>query len=91
MATFTFSTITDPLGVNGNSVATGINDFNQIVGYYSDSKGKTHGFTDSGGAYITLDDPDGTNGTWAYGVAQNGEIVGQFNDKGTSNNSVFAA
>jgi hypothetical protein len=34
--------------------------------------------------YITLDDPDGTNGTWAYGVAQNGEIVGQFIDNTNS-------
>jgi hypothetical protein len=49
MTTFTFFTITDPLGTNGNSVATGINDSGHIVGYYSDSKGTSHGFLDLGG------------------------------------------
>jgi probable HAF family extracellular repeat protein len=80
MTTYTFSTITDPFGVNGNSVATGINDAGQIVGYYSDSKGATHGFLDIGGSYTTLDDPNGVNGTWAYGISNSGFIVGQYID-----------
>jgi probable HAF family extracellular repeat protein len=78
MTTYTFSTIDDP---QGNSVAAGINDANQIVGTYYDSKGVAHGFSDSGGTYTPLDDPLGINGTYAYGISNAGNIIGQYIDK----------
>jgi len=51
MTTYTFSPIDDPLG---RSVALGINDLGQIVGYYVDSSRVDHGFLDSGGIYTPL-------------------------------------
>jgi len=77
MTAYTFSDIDDP---NGTSIASAINDVGQIVGYYSDSSGATHGFFYSGGTYITIDDPSGTNGTFPYGINDAGDIIGQYID-----------
>jgi len=51
----------------------------QIVGDYS-TAGGIHGFLESGGAYTTLDDPAATNGTYAYGISDMGQIVGYYLD-----------
>ncbi|WJR77825.1 Ig-like domain-containing protein [Bradyrhizobium sp. NP1] len=75
----TFTTISDPLGVNGTH-AQGINDFGQIVGFYTDANGVQHGFLDSGGTFITLDDPLGVNGTVVNGINNLGEVVGYYLD-----------
>ena len=53
-----YTTLDDPLGI---TIAQGINDTGQIVGYYQES-GSVHGFLYSGGQYTTLDDPLGTTG-----------------------------
>jgi probable HAF family extracellular repeat protein len=85
MTTYTFSDVGDP---NGNSVASGINDLGQIVGYYSDSSGATHGFLYSSGIYTTLNEPFGTSGTFAYGINDAGQVLGQYID-GTDNLQTF--
>src|SRR5262249_6007641 len=80
MPVYTHTTIDDPLATSG-TVAYGINDFGQIVGYYGGAAG-FHGFLYSGGTYVTLDDPVGT-ATTAYDINNLGQIVGSyFNNTG---------
>ncbi len=78
----TFTTLNDPLHPLGGTSAQGI-DGNNIVGYYSDSSGRNHGFLYNGSTYMTLDDPFANTipgqGTEAYGISGN-NIVGQYWD-----------
>ena len=84
MATYIFIALDDPLGGTQSSGqgtrAQDINDQGQIVGFYVDSSGATHGFLYSGGTYTTLDDPLGTGGTFAQGINDQGQIVGYYID-----------
>jgi probable HAF family extracellular repeat protein len=73
-ATCSFTTIADPLD-NGYTVAQGINDAGQIVGYYQDAGGAQHGFLLSGGSYSTLNVP-GAASTQANGINNAGQISG---------------
>jgi len=66
----------------GGTVAEGINDAGQIVGYYLDSSQVAHGFLYSGSTYTTIDDPLGTKGTVAQGINDAGQIVGYYIDSG---------
>jgi probable HAF family extracellular repeat protein len=81
-----FTAIDDPLGTTGN-FAHGVNDFGQIVGNYTDSSSKSHGFLYNAGTYTTLDDPLGTNGTFAYGINDAGQIVGIYIDSSNKTHS----
>jgi predicted chitinase len=63
------------------TVATGINNSGQIVGYYYDDSGDQHGFLKGSGGYSTLD--AGGVDTRAYGINDSGKIVGWF-DNGSS-------
>ncbi len=64
------------------TVATGINNAGEIVGYYTDYYGNYHGFTDSGGAFTSFECPTAASSpgsvaeTWAYGINDRGQIVG---------------
>jgi hypothetical protein len=83
----TFTTLDDPLGVNG-TWASGIAG-NNVVGSYKDSSGATHGFLFNGSSYAPLDDPSAANvglyhgietinpGTHACGIS-GGNIVGYY-------------
>lgn len=57
--------------------AFGINDYSQIVGYYDDSSGRSHGFLKTGNTYISFDYP-GASMTRAYGINNVGQIVGSY-------------
>jgi probable HAF family extracellular repeat protein len=57
--------------------ASGINNAGQIVGQYTDSTGRTHGFLYSGGTFTTLDVP-GSSDTFAAGINDVGQIVGGY-------------
>jgi probable HAF family extracellular repeat protein len=74
-----YTTLNDPLGAFG-TVATGINDEGQIVGYYEDSNGHFHGFLYSRGVFTALDDPSATAGTFAEGINNIGQSVGYYED-----------
>jgi uncharacterized membrane protein len=75
----TFIILDDPAAGRA-TVATGINDHSQVVGYYDDYP--HHGFIYSNGTYVTLDDPlAGPNGTAAMGINNRGDVVG-FYDNG---------
>ena len=57
--------------------AIGINDSGQIVGWYDDASGHTHGFLDTNGQFSTIDFP-GSPFTEASGINNRGQIVGYF-------------
>jgi probable HAF family extracellular repeat protein len=75
----TYTTLNDPNGTYG-TVATGINDHGQIVGYFINSKDVEHGFLYSNGTYTMLNDPLGTHGTEVLGINDYGKIVGIYWD-----------
>jgi probable HAF family extracellular repeat protein len=58
--------------VFGNTLATGINDSGQVVGYYLQA---THSFLLSDGSYTTLNVPNAQL-TEAEGINNSGQIVG---------------
>src|SRR5262249_45362604 len=77
-----FDTFNDPSDITGTTVASGVNDADQIVGRYRDATGTPHGFLLSGGTYTALDDPfaagGATGGTFANGINAKGQIVGDY-------------
>jgi probable HAF family extracellular repeat protein len=52
-----FTTISAPGAEPGTTVATGINDSGQIVGYFANSFGGMEGFLDANGAFTTISEP----------------------------------
>jgi probable HAF family extracellular repeat protein len=70
---FTFTTVSFP--GSSSSVATGINNAGQIVGTYTDTAGKVHGFLDTNGVYKSIDVPGSTQ-TIPTGINNAGQIVG---------------
>src|SRR2546430_806185 len=82
MPIYVFNTFDDPLGA-ATTDAVGVNDMDQIVGFFQNFSG-VHGFLLSGGTYFTLDDPLATRGTQALGINDSGQIVGDYaNASGT--------
>jgi probable HAF family extracellular repeat protein len=76
----TYTTLDHPFAAPASTIAQGINNAGQIVGYYGDSNGKTHGFLYSGGSYITIDDPLNTDLSEALDINSAGQIVGVYNN-----------
>jgi hypothetical protein len=79
-ANYTYTTISDPNATGGYTLAIGINDSGEVSGTYSDAKG-THGFVETNGNYVTIDDPSvnaeaGT--TVVKGINNNGDVVGWY-------------
>lgn len=75
---FAFTTIDVP-GAK-HTVASGINDRGEIVGYYDDSTG-THGFQLRNGEFATIDFP-GATFTIALGIGPSGVVVGAYRSRG---------
>lgn len=59
------------------TVANGINDTGEIVGFYEDSSGNYHGFLDVAGSFSSIDFP-GASSTMAYGINNTGQVVGSY-------------
>jgi hypothetical protein len=61
---FTLTLPSNFTGVNfpgaASSMATGINSAGDVSGIYVDAAGNTHGFTEIGGSFKTIDDPAST-------------------------------
>src|SRR5215831_7268782 len=74
-----FNTFNDPLALPGTTAAQGVNDADQIVGYYASATGFA-GFLLSGGIYTTLNHPLATGGTFANGINGLGQIVGRYSN-----------
>jgi probable HAF family extracellular repeat protein len=75
----TFSVVTIP-GSPGGAQATGINNENDICGFYIDAMGTNHGFLINGSGLTTLDAPNSTF-TQALGLNNKGQVVGDFMDQ----------
>src|SRR5215831_17435643 len=73
---YTFTTFAVPGAFD--TVAFGINDAGQIVGYFS-TTGR-HGFLKDGATFTTIDVPAGANFTELHGINDAGQIVGVFRD-----------
>ncbi len=75
---------TCPAGLAPGGVATqtsvrGINAGGDMVGFYTDSTGRQHGFLRQDGSYTTIDFPlAGVRATIANGINPQGEIVGHY-------------
>jgi probable HAF family extracellular repeat protein len=73
--TFVFSPIDFPGATLTN--AQGINAGGDVVGFYNDAAGKTHGFIYSGGNFRSVDYPDATL-TQLRGIGPSGDVVGTY-------------
>jgi probable HAF family extracellular repeat protein len=73
--TLVFSTIDFPGAIS--TQASGINAQGEIVGTYTDSGGRVHGFLLSGGHFRSIDFP-GAFSTSARGIGPAGDIVGSY-------------
>jgi len=65
----------------GGAQATGVNNSQQICGFFVDSQGVNHGFVLNFGLFLTLDVP-GSTFTQALGLNNNGQVVGDYMDQG---------
>jgi probable HAF family extracellular repeat protein len=65
--------------VSVNTFANGINDADEVVGYFRDGGG-LHGFLYNNGTYTALDDPAAQGTTEANGINNSGQIVGYYID-----------
>jgi hypothetical protein len=61
--------------------AQGINDLGEIVGFYTDRAGRTHGFVRSGELFRSIDYPR-AEATQALGIGPAGDIVGTYQRPG---------
>jgi len=70
-----------PIDVPGaaGTFAQGINNFDAIVGGYTDAFAVGHGFFDSGGSFTPIDVP-GAGFTNAWAINDSGDIVGEYTD-----------
>ena len=75
-----FQVINIPAAVGG-AQATGINNSQQICGFYIDNNMVNHGFLLNFGLLVTLDAPNSTF-TQALGLNNNGQVVGDYMDQG---------
>jgi len=83
-----FTDIPGPTGAIA-SVAVGINDKEDIVGYYEDSSDVWHGFLLQGSNYTTLDVP-GAVSSYADGINNKGHIVlFWFDSSGVEHSSLY--
>jgi VCBS repeat-containing protein len=69
------------------TIALGLNDSDQVVGYYSDGTG-THGFVFDG-TFTTLDAESPYNYTIATAINSTGEVTGFFNDETGTHGFVY--
>lgn len=73
-----------PGGIARSTSAMGINPAGDIVGWYADAAGQTHGYVLSRGRFTTIDVPGdlagvaGTLPTIARGIGPSGDIVGTY-------------
>ena len=63
--------------------AQGINGQGEIVGFYTDTAGRTHGFVQSGGHFRSIDFPNADQ-TQVRGIGPTGDIVGSYQRQGES-------
>ena len=71
--------------------ALGVNGLNEVVGFYTDSGGNTHGFTwTQADGFQTVDDPHGVGSTVVNGVNNSGDLVGFYTGSVGNTNGFMA-
>jgi probable HAF family extracellular repeat protein len=79
-----------PILIPGSeTIANGINNADQVVGYYDFPFGASQGFVETNGVFTTIDVP-GAAATFATGISNNGQIVGTFNDSMGSHGFLYS-
>lgn len=85
----TFTTVVDPDAKADTTIATGVNNSGEIVGYYTDpASGYIKGFVDIGGTFSTIDlttftdTSGGVHNTIITGVNNAGQLVGYTDSSG---------
>jgi uncharacterized membrane protein len=63
-----------------NAQATGINDENDVCGFFVDESGAMHGWLLVGGVFTTLNNPNGSGTTAALGLNNKSQVVGTYVD-----------
>jgi PEP-CTERM motif len=72
-----------PSSMEVQTQVTGINNLGNTVGFWIDTSGANHGFTDFGGAFTSVDDPSSTASpifTQFLGVNDSDEVAGFYVD-----------
>jgi hypothetical protein len=72
-----------PSGIEVQTQVTGINNLGNTVGFWADSTGINHGFTDFNGVFTSVDDPASTANpmfTQFLGVNDGGMVAGFYQD-----------
>jgi len=69
---------------NGGTSAQGINDKNQVAGYFTDANFVTHGFVKDGDDFANIDVPGASN-TLVFDINDRGETVGFYIDAAGAN------
>jgi probable HAF family extracellular repeat protein len=72
-----YTFIVVPGSAENSTSVDALNDKGQVVGWYADSSGVTHGFLKDGQTYATIDPPDSML-TLANAINDSGTIVGAF-------------
>jgi hypothetical protein len=70
-------------GAVGGAQATGINNLQQVCGFWVDGAGTNHGFFLNAGSFTSLDFPNSIF-TQALGLNNKGQLVGQWQDAGAN-------
>ncbi len=85
-----FTTVNFPGAAS--SMVTGINAAGDLSGIYVDGAGNTHGFTDIGGTFTTVDNPLSTVFNQALGINSSRETVGYYapTQLGTTNQIAYS-
>ncbi len=77
----TVTKIDDPKAVTGSTWCYGINNNNQVVGFYTSvATGQTVGFYYAAGSFTDITGPAGAASAAAEGINDNGQITGYFVD-----------
>lgn len=63
---------------SAQTIVTGINQNGDTVGIYVDNAGNSHGFTDIGGTFTTVDDPSSTVFNQGLGINNSDATVGYY-------------
>lgn len=74
-----YTTLDPPDSVVGETIASGINNIGQIVGYYDGADGNQHGFLWTAGVYSTIDFP-GSSLTFITSIDNAGAMAGFYGD-----------
>jgi hypothetical protein len=77
--THAYSYLAVPGAAEYSTSPSGLNDWNQIAGYYADTKGNYHGFIEQGGNYTIYSAPGATE-TYPDGINNWGVLQGQWDN-----------